>query len=1097
MINASAQEPELQDYTPQIAPPSPSAFEFATYGNIPLNGSSGGFSYNVPLYTIQQNDISMPISVNYFSNGVRIDELSGIIGADWNLNAGGVITRVMRGLPDDRAPVRWYPAQPVDLESPLVIGRIWGTADGASNDAEPDWFSFNVNGISGSFYFDENLVPHVNSDNYVKIEFTIHTEGTTYGKHSTFTITDSNGYKYIFGGNEDYLEGNRSSRDCFVGPDDTYYSTWYLREIISPTNNKIYFSYDENNFMYYTNASYNLTYLQQCYQPPYTFEYHYSDCRYFNDMKSRVLSNIQFENGNVEFTYNSDRLDGGGKSLKEMKVFANNNPNPLKTISFSYNESHGRGGILDWKLTGTTSLEYRTFLKDITIKDETVSPEQKYTFEYYEEDELPSRLSFSKDKFGFNNGASNDHPFSNKLATIFPIWNYMQQFGGASFATANQEVNPQEVYYGMLKKIIYPTKGYTVINYEANSSIEYVESEDTEIEYLNIDKGCENIHVDPVEFVFTSNGTPINFTAFANLDPYYPGDCEIQPDSLHDNYYIEVFKDNILILTLSADYGNTISSNPSKQCLGSWVGQYDDEPICTQEGSIYKIIFKINSIFGPAYGRMTVHYNKSTEIIEKPIYGAGARVKEIADYTDGMEFNKRKFFYNKLSEYPSNKTTMSYAYEPTYYETGDFWLYCPNPFDEDETSYYPNSPKFTINSSSITSQFVSRNSSTNYTIITEIRENQDENMGAIERHYSIIQDHSPNHILGHPIFGTPLANNSSNFYYDKVKEEIYYNAENQPVGKKTYQYKLLEDGMLPGFLARKNFDYPPGAYLPYNWELLNYSASYYHNFFGVIKLEEIDEESFLSNGDLQKITNYIYGDSPYFGLTTQTTTNSNGEKHITKYEYPPDLIGVEQGPYMQDLTDANRIAEPVITETKLKIGANTEKTSEKHIKYGNSSSTGNLLLPTEIHTKKGSGDINIASVEDRKITYTKYDTNGNLLEYKLENGTPVSIIWGYNKQYPIAKVEGALYTGLSAYITALQSASDNGTLTMNDFDDLREDLSSDLVTTYIYKPLIGVTDIVYPNGSAEYYEYDEFGRLKQVKNTQGEVIKKMEYHYKD
>jgi hypothetical protein len=232
-------------------------------------------------------------------------------------------------------------------------------------------------------------------------------------------------------------------------------------------------------------------------------------------------------------------------------------------------------------------------------------------------------------------------------------------------------------------------------------------------------------------------------------------------------------------------------------------------------------------------------------------------------------------------------------------------------------------------------------------------------------------------------------------------------------------------------------------------------------------------------------------------MTKQTTTVSDGEKRITEYQYPPDLIGVEQGTYMQDLTTANRIAEPVITETKFQKGANTEKISEQHIKYGNNVSTGNLLLPTEVHTKKGSGDIDITSIEDRKITYTKYDANGNLLEYKLENGIPASIIWGYNKQYPIAKIEGGEYSEVMNFVLTLQTESDGGTLTMDDFDDLREELSGALVTTYIYQPLIGVTEILYPNGSAEHYEYDDFGRLEQVKNGQDEVIKKMEYHYKN
>ena len=102
------QDESSQGFAPKVVPPSPSAFKFSTYGNIPLNGSTGGFSYSVPLYTVTDKDISLPITLDYYSNGVKIDELAGIVGTDWSLNAGGVISRVMRGKPDENS-LRWYP----------------------------------------------------------------------------------------------------------------------------------------------------------------------------------------------------------------------------------------------------------------------------------------------------------------------------------------------------------------------------------------------------------------------------------------------------------------------------------------------------------------------------------------------------------------------------------------------------------------------------------------------------------------------------------------------------------------------------------------------------------------------------------------------------------------------------------------------------------------------------------------------------------------------------------------------------------------------------------------------------------------------------
>lgn len=1085
----------IQEFTPQIAPPSPNAFQFTTFGNIPFNGSTGAFSYSIPLIELNQNEIKLPISANYSSNGVNVDKLSGIIGIDWNLSVGGIVSRVAKGLPDDRATVRWYPQQPVNLESSTTINGIWEIAEGIYRDSEPDWFSFNVNGISGNFYLDENLNPLINSDSPVKVEFTFGAENSPYGNMSTFTIIDSQGIKYIFGGSENFLEGNMSSRDCFVGPKDWYYSAWYLKKIITPKNQIINFTYEENNITYFTNTSYNLNYTQRCEQPYHIYNYSYSDCRYFNDMKSKVISSIQFNGGNVQFSYENNRLDGGGKKLKNFKLYTTNNTNPLKIVSFNYEEVLSRDTFLDPNINTDTSLKYRTFLKDITIQSGLYSDtKNRYSFEYIEKNKLPYRLSYSKDIYGFNNGTNNIRPFNKNISNIFPLWDYMQQSGGTSYAIANLDVNPNNVFYGMLNKIIYPTKGHTIIEYEANSDLKLEQSDDYNHQELKIDKGCNNIKADPVEFTFVSNGTPINFTAVARLDEYIDNCPPVE--SHQDYYYISIYENNVLKFSLSKAYGINSQTDVNKSCLNEWYNQFNGEPICTDSGKEYRVVFELGSKFGPAWGRLNIRYNRSNEMIEKPIYGAGARVKKIIDYSEDYVQNIREFFYNKFNEYPSDNTTMTDVFEPRYYQTSTIVMGCPSLDPYTPPSVWFDAPKFTVNSSSIDTQYVNRTSTANYTTITEILGNSDDNLGAIQREYKLIYDHQPNHLLGFPIYGTAQSNFSSNFYFDKLVNEVYFDKLRNEVKKTNYEYEVINQGLIPGFVGRKNYDLPNDVWLPEDSHLLNYSASYYFNYYGVIKLKSINNVESFANGNLTNEKYFYYGSSPYFNLESETLTNSDGKTYVTNYTYAPDLIGIEQAPYMQNLTDANRVSEPVITETFVKEGVINKKLSETHIKYANDASTGNLLLPKEIHSSKGTGNINITTIENRKVTYTKYSINGNIMEYKLEDGTPVSIIWGYDEQYPIAKVEGKTYVEIQslADVLILDSNSSWG-LQPSNFNNLRA-LEGALVTSYIYKPLVGVTSITMPNGSTEYYEYDEMGRLKEVKNSQGEVIRKMEYHYK-
>lgn len=239
--------------------------------------------------------------------------------------------------------------------------------------------------------------------------------------------------------------------------------------------------------------------------------------------------------------------------------------------------------------------------------------------------------------------------------------------------------------------------------------------------------------------------------------------------------------------------------------------------------------------------------------------------------------------------------------------------------------------------------------------------------------------------------------------------------------------------------------------------------------------------------------NYDWNNS---NLKTIVNKNSKNETIITQYQYPSDWAG---NPIYDKLIDQNRISDP-ITITQLNNGNIISAT------YNEYSDFNGIVQKSGVFQKKGSDQF---YETDRKITYNSYDIKGNITQYTLNNGIPVAIIWGYDGQYPIAKIEGVSYTDLTmpsnytsniinALIDQTTNYPQNTDHIKNLFNQLRiNDICKNaMVTTYQYKPLIGVSSITQPNGQTEYYNYDTSNRLQSIVNDKGEVLKTFEYNYK-
>ena len=129
-------------------------------------------------------------------------------------------------------------------------------------------------------------------------------------------------------------------------------------------------------------------------------------------------------------------------------------------------------------------------------------------------------------------------------------------------------------------------------------------------------------------------------------------------------------------------------------------------------------------------------------------------------------------------------------------------------------------------------------------------------------------------------------------------------------------------------------------------------------------------------------------------------------------------------------------------------------------------------------------------------------TDGRVEEYKQQDGTYVSRIWGYDNTEVVAELKNVQYSEIAAGTISnikLRSGSVLGieAMLVTALNSLRTAHPEALITTYIYTPMVGMKSSTDANGRKETYEYDNFNRLHRVLNHEGNVIKEYNYNIKN
>ena len=260
---------------------SPNASSLGEYGVTPINHYSGKTNIEIPLYNFNEDKIPLNISLTYNSSGIKVNSIASWVGQNWSLNAGGVITRAIRGERDfHNYSFDWNGnaqaykgfkhtgyrmnsnnwSEFENLKSLVREAKTWDAPNLFRNmDLEPDIFTFNFMGFSGTFFLDNEGKWKVQSNTHLKIEIELREHPDLDRNNSTrsdigkIVITDLKGNKYIFGNTNTEIEYSFpfvpehlrrvGSFLLYERKGNEVPNAWYLSKVIN-VNNVVVYKFD-------------------------------------------------------------------------------------------------------------------------------------------------------------------------------------------------------------------------------------------------------------------------------------------------------------------------------------------------------------------------------------------------------------------------------------------------------------------------------------------------------------------------------------------------------------------------------------------------------------------------------------------------------------------------------------------------------------------------------------------------------------------------------------------------------------------------------------------------------------------------------------
>lgn len=1072
---------------PVARPVTPNSAALFKAEQRPVGSYTGTTPINIPLYNLTAGDLQVPVNLNYHNGGIKVEEVAGWVGLGWSLSAGGRITRAVNGTPDDIGGYGGFLHS--DLPPSQFPGNPWlPNIDAILRqylDVEPDLYYFEFNGLSGKFYFSEEGVIHLVDQMPIQIEPVWQFVPPQSGNQiKGWIIKDDQGRKYYFGMNkaqtETYIDYTNTSYSSLSGYTNTppplaYSSAWHLVEMYDMTEeNVIRFTYENGLSVFKTLSGAYMRISGMTGFDCLPSDSYGDEVLVTTTTGEKILKKITAPNGYLEFFFPEARQDLGGAKLDDIKMFNSNN-NPISSYHFNYDYFVSPGA-----LAGNDEFRKRLKLTSLVHYDNSGSNGLTHTFEYIENVNLPSRLSRATDYWGFYNGKTSNW-------TFLPNGYYEAGiYSSRRSNLADRRAYPAYSVANTLKKITFPTGGHREFIYEGNQALrEYSSQVQPDASYYinnyNLDDkqqfDYQNTYFYP-NFPVYQKGFTVNSTDGETNFEYFLGGISGTGD----------FQVKIIGIVGFSEFEVQTFYNQTNADWNLSNGEYRIELYFTftrdfSNISMYWRDLNLSSEVTYRYGEP---YRRSNMNV------GGIRVQQVRDYdpVTGMT-NTTRYDYTIRSNTSQAGLSSGLLISPVIVaHVGG----C-QPLNRDciyirlsSGSAYP-----------LTSEGGS------YVVYPEVQTIEDGN-GYLDHEYSFAFDatHSTIDIWDYPI--VPFQDQS--WKRNKlVVEEVY-----------DEQGTLLKKSRSRGLGVYSSEWGPPNppdfsahmAHSQIGWKVVGYYDGHvcsgglcmgcwnqYSMTSFFTATTDSKEITYTPQGNYESFTEYeYYTDKGQPVLKKEKIHLNNGEIKEINYKYAFNLTSefefslTAPEQQMKDVLFSENYLQPLeITVYLIRDGQPFFLEGSKHtFNYFNTAKK-HLAVIKRYTTLTDYTEINLS----------EYDTNGNLTEVYKTDDVKEAYLWGYKGQYLVAKVVGSDYSTISGYVnnSILQNPSTDQQL-RNELNKIRTGLANTTaqVITYTYDPLVGMTSQTDPNGETVHYTYDDFNRLKLIKNNDLNILQSYLYHYK-